>query len=79
MVPTEDIDASVDFYENTLGLERSKQWGDMPAWEFETGNLTIAVMQPDRVRAGVQATLDCRSSCTSTTSTRQRPSSSRVA
>jgi predicted enzyme related to lactoylglutathione lyase len=47
MVPTEDIDASVDFYENTLGLERSKQWGKMPAHEFETGNLTIAVMQTD--------------------------------
>jgi len=47
LFPTEDIDSSVDFYENTLGLERSKQWGDMPAHEFETGNLTIAVMQTD--------------------------------
>ena len=46
-IPTEDIDASVDFYANTLGLERSKQWGSMPAHEFETGNLTIAVMQTD--------------------------------
>jgi predicted enzyme related to lactoylglutathione lyase len=46
-IPTEDIDASLDFYENTLGLKRSKQWGSMPAHEFETGNLTIAVMQTD--------------------------------
>jgi len=30
-----------------LGLERSKRWGSMPAGEFETGNLTIAVMQSD--------------------------------
>jgi catechol 2,3-dioxygenase-like lactoylglutathione lyase family enzyme len=46
-VPTNDFDASVDFYENTLGLEKSKQWGEMPGMEFETGNLTIAVMQSD--------------------------------
>lgn len=47
MVATQDIDGAVDFYENVLGLERGKQWGQMPAHEFETGNLTIAVMQPD--------------------------------
>ena len=29
------------------GLPLSKRWGDMPAAEFETGNLTIAVMQSD--------------------------------
>lgn len=46
MVPTQDIDRAVDFYENTLGLERSKQWGDLPAHEFETGNLTLAVWDP---------------------------------
>jgi predicted enzyme related to lactoylglutathione lyase len=28
-------------------LERSKQWGDRPAREYETGTLTIAVMQSD--------------------------------
>ena len=33
-----------EFYANVLGLERSKRWGKMPAGEFETGNLTIAVM-----------------------------------
>ena len=46
-VPTKDFEAAADFYENTLGLERSKQWGNMPACEFETGSLTIAVMQSD--------------------------------
>lgn len=30
-----------------LGLEFSKRWGEMPAGEFETGNLTIAIMQTD--------------------------------
>jgi predicted enzyme related to lactoylglutathione lyase len=46
-IPTQDIDTAVKFYEETLGLERSKQWGSMPAHEFETGNLTIALMQTD--------------------------------
>jgi catechol 2,3-dioxygenase-like lactoylglutathione lyase family enzyme len=46
-VATRDIDSAVRFYGEVLGLERSKQWGEMPAFEFETGNLTIAVMQSD--------------------------------
>ena len=47
IIPTKDFDRAVDFYENVLGLEKSKQWGDMPGQEFETGNLTIAVVQMD--------------------------------
>jgi predicted enzyme related to lactoylglutathione lyase len=47
IVPTADIDRAVDFYGNVLGLERSTQWGEMPAHEFETGNLTIAVVQTE--------------------------------
>jgi catechol 2,3-dioxygenase-like lactoylglutathione lyase family enzyme len=46
-VPTRDFEAADRFYGDVLGLERSKQWGSMPAREFETGNLTIAVMQSD--------------------------------
>jgi len=46
-IGTTDIDRAVEFYGETLGLERSKQWGNMPAYEFETGNLTLAVMQMD--------------------------------
>jgi catechol 2,3-dioxygenase-like lactoylglutathione lyase family enzyme len=46
-VATRDFDAARDFYEGVLGLPLSKRWGDMPAGEFETGNLTIAVMQSD--------------------------------
>jgi catechol 2,3-dioxygenase-like lactoylglutathione lyase family enzyme len=46
-VSTKDIDAATAFYGDVLGLRRSKQWGRMPAVEFETGNLTIAVMQSD--------------------------------
>ena len=46
-VATRDIDAATRFYGDVLGLERGKRWGNMPAVEFETGNLTIAVMQSD--------------------------------
>ncbi|ADB51421.1 VOC family protein [Conexibacter woesei] len=45
-VPARDHDESVRFYEQVLGLPRGKQWGDMPATEFQAGNLTIAVMEP---------------------------------
>jgi catechol 2,3-dioxygenase-like lactoylglutathione lyase family enzyme len=46
-VPTQDIDRAVEFYGGTLGLPELKRWGSRPAVEFETGNLTIAVMQSD--------------------------------
>jgi catechol 2,3-dioxygenase-like lactoylglutathione lyase family enzyme len=46
-VPTQDFEASRKFYEETLGLPFGKQWGEMPAAEYETGNLTIAIMQMD--------------------------------
>jgi catechol 2,3-dioxygenase-like lactoylglutathione lyase family enzyme len=44
-VATQDFDAAVSFYGDVLGLSESKRWGQMPAVEFETGNLTIAVLQ----------------------------------
>jgi catechol 2,3-dioxygenase-like lactoylglutathione lyase family enzyme len=46
-LPTRDFEAADKFYGDVLGLERSKQWGDMPAREYETGSLTLAVMQSD--------------------------------
>jgi catechol 2,3-dioxygenase-like lactoylglutathione lyase family enzyme len=46
-VPTQDFDKAQEFYGDVLGLEKSKQWGDMPGREYETGSLTIAVMQSD--------------------------------
>jgi catechol 2,3-dioxygenase-like lactoylglutathione lyase family enzyme len=46
-VATRDFDAAARFYGDVLGLRLSKRWGEMPAGEFETGNLTIAVMQSD--------------------------------
>jgi catechol 2,3-dioxygenase-like lactoylglutathione lyase family enzyme len=46
-IPTEDFERAEAFYGDVLGLERSKRWGNMPAGEFETGSLTIALMQSD--------------------------------
>jgi catechol 2,3-dioxygenase-like lactoylglutathione lyase family enzyme len=46
-VPTRDFETAAAFYRDVLGLQESKRWGSMPAGEFETGNLTIAVMQSD--------------------------------
>src|SRR3954449_5924737 len=46
-VPTKDYDAAAKFYGEVLGLPFGKRWGNMPAGEFETGSLTIAVMQSD--------------------------------
>jgi predicted enzyme related to lactoylglutathione lyase len=42
-----DYDRAAKFYGETLGLAFSKRWGQMPAGEFETGSLTIALMEPD--------------------------------
>jgi catechol 2,3-dioxygenase-like lactoylglutathione lyase family enzyme len=54
-VPTKDYDSAAKFYGETLGLPFGKRWGDMPAGEFETGNLTIAVMQSDAFGIDVRA------------------------
>jgi catechol 2,3-dioxygenase-like lactoylglutathione lyase family enzyme len=47
IIGSTDIDRSVKFYDEVLELERGKQWGKLPAHEYETGNLTIAVVQLD--------------------------------
>ena len=46
-VPTTNYEVASEFYGTVLGLPCSKRWGQMPAGEFETGSLTIAVMQTD--------------------------------
>src|SRR5688572_12511740 len=46
-VPVSDYEASKQFYGEVLGLPFGKQWGDMPAGEFETGTVTLALMQSD--------------------------------
>jgi predicted enzyme related to lactoylglutathione lyase len=39
-----DYPAAIEFYGNVLGLEHSVDYGKIPAGEFETGSLTLQVM-----------------------------------
>ena len=52
-IPTRDVTAAADFYENVLGLERSSAWqrpGEEPLGiEFETGTVTIALIAAEQV------------------------------
>lgn len=43
-VPTNDLDAAVGFYGETLGLPRSVYMPERGFAEFETGNLTLSVV-----------------------------------
>ncbi len=47
VVLTKDFDAAVEFYGTTLGLPLSARYGRMPGVEFETGNLTLAVLDAE--------------------------------
>jgi catechol 2,3-dioxygenase-like lactoylglutathione lyase family enzyme len=46
-VATKNLAAAEEFYGGVLGLPLSKRWGRMPGAEFETGSLTIAVLESD--------------------------------
>jgi len=47
LIPTRDFERATRFYGDTLGLPRSN---DSSAWaEFETGNLTLAIPNPEHV------------------------------
>jgi len=47
VVATKDIAAAEEFYGGVLGLPVGARYGQMPGVEFETGNLTIAVMEAE--------------------------------
>jgi predicted enzyme related to lactoylglutathione lyase len=40
-----DYSAAVEFYGGTLGLEHAVDYGKIPGGEFETGNLTLQVVE----------------------------------
>ncbi|MHB1835075.1 MAG: sigma-70 family RNA polymerase sigma factor [Solirubrobacteraceae bacterium] len=48
-VPTHDIEAASAFYADTLGLRRSVWRPDRNFAEFETGNLTLSVINAERM------------------------------
>jgi catechol 2,3-dioxygenase-like lactoylglutathione lyase family enzyme len=50
-VPTKDLDAARRFYGEVLGLEPGKLWRDADPMgaEYETGTLTIALLDSDKL------------------------------
>jgi predicted enzyme related to lactoylglutathione lyase len=44
-----DYESAKEFYGGVLGLENSVDYGKMPGGEFETGNLTLQVMDAKAV------------------------------
>jgi catechol 2,3-dioxygenase-like lactoylglutathione lyase family enzyme len=48
-LPTLDIEAAVSFYGDTLGLPRSAFRPDRGFAEFETGNLTLSIISPEKM------------------------------
>jgi predicted enzyme related to lactoylglutathione lyase len=48
-VATQDLEQAVRFYGDTLGLERSAYVPERGFAEFETGNLTLSVIVPEKM------------------------------
>ena len=48
-VPVKDFEKAVEFYGTTLGLPLSVRYERAPGAEFETGNLTLLVMEAGAV------------------------------
>jgi catechol 2,3-dioxygenase-like lactoylglutathione lyase family enzyme len=46
MVPVTDFERADHFYGDVLELERSKHYGEHPGAEYETGTLTLQVLDP---------------------------------
>jgi len=51
-VPTHDLQAAVEFYGDTLGLRRSVYIPERHFAEFETGNLTLDVINAEAMGLG---------------------------
>jgi predicted enzyme related to lactoylglutathione lyase len=48
-IPTHDLERAVEFYGSTLNLPRSVYLKERNYAEFETGNLTLSVYDPERM------------------------------
>jgi predicted enzyme related to lactoylglutathione lyase len=44
---TKDFEEAVEFYGTVLGLQETSRYGEHPGGEFETGNLTLQVMEAE--------------------------------
>jgi catechol 2,3-dioxygenase-like lactoylglutathione lyase family enzyme len=48
-VPTRDLATAMSFYGETLGMPRSMHIEGKPFAEFETGSLTLSIIEPDKM------------------------------
>ena len=48
-LPTRDLDTAMKFYGETLGMPRSMYIEGKPFAEFETGSLTLSVIEPEKM------------------------------
>ncbi len=48
-VPTRDVEAAAAFYGDALGLKRSVYRPESGFAEFETGNLTLTIIDPEKL------------------------------
>lgn len=51
-VPTQDLERAVAFYGTTLGLRRSMYRPERNFAEFETGTVTLTLLDPERMGTG---------------------------
>jgi catechol 2,3-dioxygenase-like lactoylglutathione lyase family enzyme len=51
-VPTQDLERAVEFYGSKLGLPRSVYRPERNFAEFETGTVTLSVVNPERMGIG---------------------------
>jgi catechol 2,3-dioxygenase-like lactoylglutathione lyase family enzyme len=47
VVPIRNVEAAREFYGDVLGLPCSVQYGQMPGFEYETGTLTLALLDAE--------------------------------
>jgi predicted enzyme related to lactoylglutathione lyase len=46
-IATRDFEAALDFYGTVLGLPHTVTYGRLPGAEFETGNLTLQILESE--------------------------------
>ena len=51
-IPTQDLERAVEFYGTTLGLRRSMYKPEYNFAEFETGTVTLSVVNPEKMKIG---------------------------
>jgi catechol 2,3-dioxygenase-like lactoylglutathione lyase family enzyme len=48
-LPTQSFETAAEFYENVLGLQCSARYDRVPGGEFETGNLTLQLLEAEKI------------------------------